>query len=716
MRNTTKTPKATEIVNTENTTDTEDYRYVAFISYRHLPRDTEVAKQVQNAIERYRLPKQTQAEFGSSHLGKCFRDEDELSASPSLPESIRKALAQSRTLIVICTPETQNSPWVQREIETFAVLHGRERIICVLAEGDPSSAIPKFLRTQTKTDAQGVLHEIQTEPLAADLRAKTSANHQTELLRIIAAIIGCGFDELKRRNKKRRIKQTAIALVVALAAIALFSALIYQSMQHTKEAKIEQSKNLAAIAEQQLSRGERIQAVETALSALPSSQDSTDRPLVEEAQTALENALGVNQESIRLWNPNFAYDADSDITAFTSSAFGDWVAMLDAQGVIKVINIYTQASYCHLDLKELAINNDAFDVHEWIIKAAGKDRCIVANRYGKGNIACFNTLDGTMLWQHTNAVVSALAVSDDEENCVIFSTMNDGSVLAGLVATQSGDILDHIETLPGYGYDLGFEPPCAYNATNHIASIAYDSHACVFSFNDDSYQPANYDGKVLWSVHETDNILVGASSSNDNESSDDKRLQTYQISASDISSGFTKRLWQHEGTFTTTTAGAPYQSIAYNGVPRIQCFAHEGSLATVCTAGSKLGVYTLTDGIPIYEANFRQSIVNAGILYNPEYDYIVVVLADGTLDVIIPFENIDIQGTTFQTQIPYQIDDAFITQKDNGLVVVLLHSASEPNRLLSYSFDAVTIDDDTIYSLEELLSQAHDLIDSQQAE
>ncbi len=686
-----------------------DYSYAAFISYRHLPRDTEVAKQVQKAIETYRLPKQIQTKLGSPCLGKCFRDEDELPASPSLPESISKALAQSRTLIVICTPETQDSPWIQREIEMFAALHGREHIICVLADGDSSTAIPDFLKTHMKADTQGIMHEMPAEPLAADLRTESSSKSKDELLRIIAAIAGCDFDELKQRNEKRRIKRIGITLISILALITIFSVLIYQSIQHTKEAQIEQSKNLAAIAEQQLSRGERIQAVETALSALPSSQNSTDRPLVEEAQTALEDALGVNQKSIRFWKPNFAYDANADIVAFTSSDFGDWVAILDAKGSLTVVNLYTQSSYCQLDLTKFTNNDDAFDAQEWIVKAAGKERCIVANRYGKGNIVCFNTLDGTILWEHTDTIVSALATSDDEESCVIFSARDDGSVLAGLITTQNGNALGYIETLPGYSCDLGFEPPCAYNATNHVACIAYGSHACVFSFDDGSYQPVNYDGKVLWSVQETDNLIVGTSSSN-NEASDDKRMQTYYVSASDVSSNLTNKLWQHEGTYMITTAGDPYQSIAYNGTPRIQCFAYEGSLTAVCTAGSMLGVYALTDGNPIYETDFRQSVISAGTLYGAEYDNLVVVLADGTLDVIIPAGNVGAEGTAFQTQIPYQIDDASLVQKDNGLVVVLLRSANQPNRLLSYSFDAVTIDDNTTYSLDELLSQAHDLI------
>ena len=38
-------------------THTNSSSYAAFISYRHLPRDAEVACEVQRAIEEYRLPR-----------------------------------------------------------------------------------------------------------------------------------------------------------------------------------------------------------------------------------------------------------------------------------------------------------------------------------------------------------------------------------------------------------------------------------------------------------------------------------------------------------------------------------------------------------------------------------------------------------------------------------------------------------------------------------
>lgn len=163
---------------------------------------------------------QTRQAFRSPKLGKCFRDEDELAASHSLPDSIQEALAASRTLIVICSPETRESSWVRREIEMFEQLHGRERIICVLAAGSPEESILPILKTRLIPDASGVLREMPAEPLAADLRPEAKAKRKAELLRIIAAVAGCSYDDLRQRERARKRKRIALASVAAALTIA----------------------------------------------------------------------------------------------------------------------------------------------------------------------------------------------------------------------------------------------------------------------------------------------------------------------------------------------------------------------------------------------------------------------------------------------------------------------------------------------------------------
>lgn len=422
-----------------NNVEPEALHYAAFISYRHLPQDSEIAQQVQKAIETYRLPRTSRRKrlaapdtdtsphgptdsspapsdptavaagstFASSktasrplnprRLGKCFRDEDELAASPSLPESIQKALAQSRSLIIICSPQTLESTWVQREIETFVSLHGRDRVICVLADGDSATSIPPLLKTRMVPDARDIMREMPAEPLAADLRPESKTKRKAELLRIIAAVASCSYDDLRQRERRRRLEKLAIAALAATLSTVLVAALALNAFYASRDALAAESRSLAAIAQEQLARGERLQAVETALSALPDSSSDLRRPLVPEAQKALEDALDVNQDTIKLWKPNFAFDAEAKIVAMAADDNGDWVITLDENGTITLMDVFTGAVRKTFHVHEFVSGLTPIDSDDWVLAAAGPNRCLIGTRLGAGNLTCIDTTNGSVL-------------------------------------------------------------------------------------------------------------------------------------------------------------------------------------------------------------------------------------------------------------------------------------------------------------------------------
>ena len=141
-------------------------KYKAFISYRHLPLQMEVAKAVHRRIEHYTVPKNLRKD-GARKVGLVFRDQDELPIAGSLSANIQTALDNSEFLIVICTPETSGSEWVLREISYFLEHHDHDHVLAVLADGAPEEAFPKQITEIRGED--GELLEI-VEPLrsAAD--------------------------------------------------------------------------------------------------------------------------------------------------------------------------------------------------------------------------------------------------------------------------------------------------------------------------------------------------------------------------------------------------------------------------------------------------------------------------------------------------------------------------------------------------------------------
>lgn len=96
------------------------YKYYAFISYSH--KDSEWAKWLQHELEYYQLPASLNGKPGlPASFRPVFRDEDELAGGDLKPQ-ISSALASSNYLIVICSPHSAQSKYVNAEIREFIEL------------------------------------------------------------------------------------------------------------------------------------------------------------------------------------------------------------------------------------------------------------------------------------------------------------------------------------------------------------------------------------------------------------------------------------------------------------------------------------------------------------------------------------------------------------------------------------------------------------------
>lgn len=221
------------------------YRYYAFISYSH--QDKAWADWLHKALETYALPQRlvgqsTAVGMIPKRLTPIFRDRDELASANDLGRKVNEALAQSANLIVICSPRSAASRWVDEEVLAFKRLGHSERIFCLIVDGEPNaSELPgraaeecfaHALRHQLGAD--GALSSERTEPIAADARpgkdGKTNAK-----LKLIAGMLGVGFDQLKQRELQRRNRRmTAIAaLAVAVMAVTTTLAIAALFARHT---------------------------------------------------------------------------------------------------------------------------------------------------------------------------------------------------------------------------------------------------------------------------------------------------------------------------------------------------------------------------------------------------------------------------------------------------------------------------------------------------
>lgn len=198
--------------------------YSAFISYNH--RDRRWATWLHRELERYRIPKALIGRAGPNgplgrRLPPVFQDREELAASSNLADSVREALAQSASLIVLCSTNGAASPWVNEEVREFARLAGRERIQCLIVpEADEDDAEP---RGGAEVFPPALL-EVGPEPLAADAR-KSGDGKRSAFLKLVAGIIGVRYDELRQRDHARRQKRLLAIATAAVAGFILMAAL-----------------------------------------------------------------------------------------------------------------------------------------------------------------------------------------------------------------------------------------------------------------------------------------------------------------------------------------------------------------------------------------------------------------------------------------------------------------------------------------------------------
>src|SRR5262245_35929399 len=120
-----------------------EFKYKAFISYSH--RDAHWGDWLHRALERYRVPKKlvrTRGRAGAvpTSLFPIFRDREELASSADLPEQIKQALEQSAHLVVICSPHSATSRWVNEEILAYKRLGREDQVLAIIVEGEPNTA------------------------------------------------------------------------------------------------------------------------------------------------------------------------------------------------------------------------------------------------------------------------------------------------------------------------------------------------------------------------------------------------------------------------------------------------------------------------------------------------------------------------------------------------------------------------------------------------
>ena len=255
------------------------YKYYAFISYNH--KDKTWAKWVQHEMEYYKLPSVLN---GREDLPKSFRpvfrDEDELAGGELSPQ-ISEALAASEYLIVICSPNSASSDYVNNEILEFISIGKtrnsdyRRRIFPFIVEGKPhqeketnaEECFPKSIRGFSKDPKEPI------ELIAGNVNA-TGRNQA--FMKILAGTLhdkNVRFSELWDRYENDKLEEEA-----------------RKKEEYDKMFRIN-ARFISEKATQLVMSGDSYLARKLLLEFLPRDFQDTDQPIVVDVERALRGAV-----------------------------------------------------------------------------------------------------------------------------------------------------------------------------------------------------------------------------------------------------------------------------------------------------------------------------------------------------------------------------------------------------------------------------------------
>jgi WD40 repeat protein len=242
------------------TPESRAFRYRAFISYSH--KDKGWGERLHKALERYAIPKRLRNTKGrdgpiADRIFPVFRDREELPSSADLHQQIKIALDESACLIVICSPFAARSRWVNEEILAFKRLGRADRIFALIIDGEPNASdaaaggasrecFPDALKFSV--DAEGSPTSVRVEPVAADARAEGDGV-ENATLKVIAGVLGIGFDELKQRDLEAQQHRLRRLVAISGGVAVGFAFLLALALYYASEARTQRSQALLHLAD-----------------------------------------------------------------------------------------------------------------------------------------------------------------------------------------------------------------------------------------------------------------------------------------------------------------------------------------------------------------------------------------------------------------------------------------------------------------------------------
>jgi tetratricopeptide (TPR) repeat protein len=221
----------------------EAISYDAFISYSHA-KDKPVASALQAVVQKLGKP------WYRRRALRIFRDDTSLSAAPELWPAIEQALARSRHLIFLASPEAAASMWVDKEIDYWRTHKGLDTLLIAVTDGTLVWEEVKqgFSSTQQPLLPPAMAGYLGSEPKWVDLSAYRDAPDPNDSRFIelgadfAAAIHGIPkedllSEELRQQRRALSLAWSAAGCLVVLVLAALWGWMSAVEQKHEAQAQ-----------------------------------------------------------------------------------------------------------------------------------------------------------------------------------------------------------------------------------------------------------------------------------------------------------------------------------------------------------------------------------------------------------------------------------------------------------------------------------------------
>ncbi len=423
-----------------------EYKYDAFISYRHRPKDKKIAEKLMNLLEKMEKTDKTKL-----HI---FRDQSELPTSGNLGDDIHEALKSSRFLIILGSPDYLQSKWCMEEVIFFRSLHHNtsDAILPILIEGEPKDSLPSelFYKSVTFTDESGkdtLVHQ-EIEPMCADVRAdsiKASVKKlcNTEYLRIAAPILGCQFDDLYNRSLRQRNRLYAVigfSIVSVVLAFAVYNSVMFRQITNRqKEIYVSEALRLGNEAQEYANRDPGF-AMLLAEAALPENPEEPDYTPPQEAETALCSA--VLQEKVESATQYFSTNAKIYLGSYKNWEIRNVYQEYDCFTVYKnghtfLYDLITGALLLDVEGDSGEVSSDGSRFAVAICLQAGYDDTIAGYTGSIYQVNCYDIRSAQLISSQTvSAYVDHLLFEDGSNDCYVMTLdpFGEKSLCAGVIS------------------------------------------------------------------------------------------------------------------------------------------------------------------------------------------------------------------------------------------------------------------------------------------